>query len=538
MKFNKKLCLLMFVMLICCISAASATDVDNIVVPDDADIIVTNDIADSVDVLEEDGTSDNIIDEVIDSEIGDNSDDVVADEKINETRGSQNQVTPTTISTYFDSNGYIKSSAPTGLQFSGNFNNVGFANFIINRNVVLSFGNANFNNVGFKLLYPGLSIDGATFTMTTGAPNEAAVYAGANGITINNVNINVSAPSNKNCYAIDVLNANNTRISNCAITYQCGYANANKYNYAIKVKNSSNVKVDSNNITATLPLKTVEYSNTGLERDYVAGVAVGDSNYFNFTKNKLDVTGNLRSGSYPTLDALIIWQSHNSYVGQNIITEKDIITASNQYSYIYGVDVYRSNNVNVHNNTINMNANQSGGYVGGNGTGAAYCVQFTGPYTGVTVSNNVLTTQNNGPNTAIYSQNYDGETNITVTGNTISVTGKGTSSNWDLLTGMELQDDYAYVSGNTISVNNVGSYGNNYNVYGISYCQYSPRDHTYIIINNNIEVENGKYTIYIMNAINSSVYGNTLFSTYSGYVFEGNETVYIQGTNNYVGSNP
>ncbi|PWB88384.1 hypothetical protein [Methanobrevibacter thaueri] len=514
MKINYKIFgLVMFVMLVCCVSAASAADVDNITVPDDTSVIELDDAVDSVDAVEQEDSSDDGIDDVEDSQIDDTNDDAVADEKVNGTRGSQSQVTSSSISTYFDTTtGYIKSTAPTGLQFVGTFSNVPFDNFIINRNVALSFSNAVFNNVGFKLLYPGLVIDGATF--------------------------NMNAPANKDCYVIDVESANNVQILNNVITYTCGYANANKYNYAIKVKNSANVKVAGNNITATLPLKTVVYSNTGLERDYVAGVAVGDSNYFNFTKNKLDVTGNLRSGSYPTLDALIIWQCDNSYIGDNIIIEKDTVTTTNQYSYIYGVDVYRSNYVNVHNNTITMNADQSGGYVGGNGTGAAYCVQFTGPYTGVTVSDNTLTTQNQGPNTAIYSQNYDGATNITVSGNTISVTGKGTTSTWDVLTGMELQDDYATVTGNTITVTNKGSYSSGCNVYGVSYCQSSPRTHTYIITGNNIYVNKGHYTVYIMNGENCNITGNTLHSYHSWHNYYGNETVYVAGTNNYVGPNP
>lgn len=41
--------LLMFVMLICCVSAASATDVDNITVPDDTDVIEIDEAVDSVD---------------------------------------------------------------------------------------------------------------------------------------------------------------------------------------------------------------------------------------------------------------------------------------------------------------------------------------------------------------------------------------------------------------------------------------------------------------------------------------------------------
>ena len=70
MKFNKKLFgLLMFVMLVCCVSAASATDVDNITVPDDTNIIA-DDIVESVDDVE--------IDEIS------GSDDVEADDSVSE----------------------------------------------------------------------------------------------------------------------------------------------------------------------------------------------------------------------------------------------------------------------------------------------------------------------------------------------------------------------------------------------------------------------------------------------------------------------
>lgn len=537
---SKVLIVAMIVMMICCVSAASATDVDDIAVTEDADIIEVDDAADSVDIVEQDDSSDDIIEDVDDSQIGETDDDIVADEKVTGTKGLQNKIYNHTISKYFDTTtGYIKSSAPSGLIFVGTFDHVPFENFIINKSISLSFSNANFENVGFKLLYPGLTINGATFTSDTSASNVASIYAGANGITIKNVNFNITAPSNDDYYAINVENANNTKILNNIIYYQCGYANPDNYNYAIKVKNSTGVKVIGNNITAILPLKTVKhYVLDGLDKDFVAGVAVTHSNNFNFTKNTLNVTGIIRDGGYPTLDAFIMWYSNNSYIGDNKITDKDVISTTNQYSYIYGIDVFESNYVNINNNTVTMNADQSGGYVGGNGTGAAYCVQLTGGYTGVVVSNNTLITQNHGPNTAIYSQNYNGFTNITVIGNTIQVTGKGTASTWDLVTGMELQDDYAYVAGNTITVNNIGSYGNNYNVYGISYCQASPRTHTYIIINNTVDVINGYYTVYIMNGQNCNITGNTLHSRYSSNDYYGNQTVYIVGNGNYVGPNP
>lgn len=68
---------------------------------------------------------------------------------------------------------------------------------------------------------------------------------------------------------------------------------------------------------------------------------------------------------------------NGAYVGDNNINEYDTVTSSSQYSYIYGVDVYQCNNITINNNTINMNARRSGGQYGGNGTGAAYCIQLT-----------------------------------------------------------------------------------------------------------------------------------------------------------------
>lgn len=499
MRFNKLLILSVFIMVICCVSVASATDVDNMTVPDDIDVIEIDDAVDSVDEVELDDSSDDVVD--------DTNDDVVTYEKVNVVRGLQSQVTRSSLSTYFDTTtGYIKSNAPAGLQFVGTFSNVPFDNFIINRGVALSFSNAVFNNVGFKLLYPGLVIDGATF--------------------------NMNAPANKDCYTIDVESANNVQILNNVITYTCGYSNADNYNYVIKVKNSAGVKIAGNTITASLPLKTVKHyvpGIEGLDKDFVAGVGVTDSNNLNFTKNTIDITANRRVGDYPTLDAFIMWYSNNSYIGDNEISVIDEETVTGEYSYIYGVDLYKSDYVNVHNNTITMNADQSGGYVGGNGTGAAYCVQCTGPYTGVIISDNTLTTQNNGPNAAIYSQNWDGATNITVSGNTIEVSGKGTSNSWDVLTGMELQDTYATVTGNTISVTNRDQFSTGNNIYGISYCQYTPGSHTYIIIGNDVDVDGGRYTIFLLSGTTNTISGNTLHA-YDGLAhYTGTQTIKTNG---------
>ncbi len=541
---SKFLIVAMIVMMICCVSAASATDVGDIVVPEDTEVIEIDDAVDSVDVVEQEDSSDDVIEDVVADDINsavnedesDDANDDILDENSRAGPG-YNIVNSSNYLQYFDlPTGLFKNTC--NLEFQGTFsnlhvNNLPFKYFVINKDIKLRFTNAVFNNVGFKLLYPGLTIDGgATFTNNEWPLIEESIYVGANNVTIKNVNINVNAPSNKNCYAINVLDSNYTQLLNNNIYYLCNYSNPDYYNYVIKVKNSTGVKIAGNTITADLPLKTVKHYEPGIEgldKDFVAGVGVTNSSYLNFTKNTVDITANRRVGDYPTLDAFIMWYSDNSYVGDNTISVIDEETSEDEYSYIYGVDLYKSNYVDVYNNTINMNADQSGGYVGGNGTGAAYCVQCTGSYTGVTVSNNRLTTKNNGPNAAIYSQNWDGPTSITVSGNTIEVTGKGTDINWDVLTGMELQDTYATVTGNTITVTNNGDYYDGYNVYGISYCQYTPYGHTYVITGNTVDVDGGKYTIFLLSGTTNTISGNTL-SSYDGINhYSGNQTIETNG---------
>ena len=515
----------MLVMLVCCVSAVSATDING-----------TDDISD--DIIIDENPVDEITDVVEDAEIDEVEDDPVEEQQ-------QNPVEDGTINgltyNYFFHPETGELATNVDLNFTGNFYAKDFGNFKVGKTITINAEGATFHNIGFDLKVSDITINGGTFIFDNPGNITSVISSNHSGTVINNTIINVTAPENQNCYAINLYSAGSSQILNNVIYYVDDYANNRSYNYVVKVNASSEVKMVGNNITAILPMKTVEWKDknfTGINRNFVAGIAVTESNYFNLTGNKLDITGNSRDGDGPTLDAVLIYESNHVTIEKNTIIEKDINSTTGQYSYIYGVDALKCSQMTINNNTITMNADQSGGYVGGNGTGAAYCVQLTGPYTGTTVSNNILTTQNSGPNTAIYSQNWDGQTDVTITGNTIEVTGKGTNITWDLLTGIELQDDNAIVSGNTITVNNNGGYDTDYNVYGISYCQYSPRYHTYIITNNTVTVNEGLYTVYIMDGHNCNVTGNILNSHYSWHYNSGNATVFVAGSGNTVGPNP
>jgi len=490
----------MFVMLICCVSAASATDVDNITVPDDTDVIEIDEAVDSVEEVEQTRG--------VDTCDGTNCNCEIETPTL-PTRSNSITLTPSNYTSKF-SNGYFTDKSVDEVIFVGNFESNNLYDVLnFDQAITITATGSTFNNIGFGLYHEGIVLNGATIIM--------------------------NAPQYMDCFALDMAYATNAIVINNHINYTCGYDNAANYNYAIKAENSENVTIYRNEINANVPLKTVNWTKSGsIYADYVAGVAIENCNKMTFAKNNLTVIGDRRVGSFPTLDALIIAKSANAKIWKNDIYEADVVTATNQYSYIYGIDVYACDNITVCSNTVDMNGNKSGGQVGGNGTGAAYCIQLTGPHTGVKICNNNLTTKNHGPNLGIYSQNYNVTTNITVCGNHIDVTGKAGSDPWSLVSGMELQDTYATVYGNTIDVTNVDGYVSGACVYGISYSQSTPGTHTYNITNNTVRVPHGDYAVYLDDVVNSTVICNHL-KAHGSHV--GNNAVYMTGTNNSKSNN-
>lgn len=528
MKISSKLLVgFMLVMMICCVSAVSATDING--TDDVSDDIVVDEVTDVVEEVEIDDTSgDGVVEE--------NNDDGIDECQCSCVGANSVTINDTNYVNYFNTDGWTTTN--NNLTFVGNFTPKTFGNFKIGSSIIVNACGATFTNVGFDLKVSHITLCGGTFIGDATTNLTSVISATADHATIKCVTMNLTAPENKTFYAIDIENSDSNVLKN-NIYYECTYPNVGYYNYVVRVNSGNNLKMVKNTITAILPMKTVVYENlSGINRDFVAGIAISGSHDINFTNNTVDITANDRLGGYPTLDAFLIYGSHRANIEKNIITVKDPVSKKGENSYIYGVDAFECDNLTVNNNTISMNAKKSGGYIGGNATGAAYCVQLTGGYNGAMVSNNILTTQNSGPNAAIYSQNWGGSTNLTITNNTISVTGKGTATTWELLTGIELQDDYAVVTGNTITVNNRESYSSGYNVYGISYCQYSPGNHQYIILNNNVTVNEGFFTVYIMNGNGCNITGNNLNSKYNYNPYSGNQTVYITGNNNYVGPNP
>lgn len=495
------------VVMICCVSAASATDVDNITVPDDTNII-TDDIVESVDDVESDDVVDDVDDVANDDSVSESVDDVEITDgnKIVEEPTRNHPITVQVHDydywNYFDWQTGMQTVYGVDFEFSGNFNSVLFDKFIINETTDIDAFAATFQNVGFDFIVGNITLTGGTFTTTTSTNIEHVIDISAGDVSVTGVTMNLNAPNDAEFVAINVDGDENAKILNNVITYNCSYVNHDVINYVIRVKNSPNALINGNRITAYLPLKEVAYYTTDDQMDWdrVAVVGIESSNGFNLSYNNIEVNVTCVDDSYPTLDAVIVLFSEDAYIGHNNVTEIDNVTEVGSANYLYAIDVYSCNHLDIDNNTIKLRS-MGGTFINGtnNGTSTAYGIQLTGGHN-VTIENNDIDTRNNGPNAGIYSQNYGGETNLTIVNNTIYAEGNAGSHPWSLVTGMELQDDYGYIAGNKIKVLNKQGYVSGSNAYGISFSQWGLRDPIFIITNNCVNLINGDYAVYIQSS--------------------------------------
>ena len=443
-------------------------------------------------------------------------------------------VYPNNVNSFFNSDGTLKLVKGNQYVFSGDFQpgHCPFYTFVIDRPSVLSMENASFFALSFNFTAPNTNLTGGTYyNIWDMSVNPYLMSVSADNVSISNT-LFITHPTHDSDYiCIDVKNANNVVIKDNVINHDIlGFLYQDYYNYVIRLVNSNNATIQNNTINATLPFKSVNFNVTfpNIATDMVAGIAIQSSNGFKLLNNTISIYGKAYSNYYPTLDTIIIVQSNNGIISGNVINEND----TNSYTeddYLYGIDLYELSNVTVSNNNITMYS--SGGVVNPLGGGAAYPIQITGPVSDIFIYGNNLTTENNGPNVGIYSQNYYGQTDITIYNNSINVTGKAGDNYYALVSGMELQDTNVEVYNNTVYVQNLNSYSPNDYAYGISYNQTTAGNHTFNIYDNTIRT-NSHYAVYLVSS-NDSIVNHNFLETYDLCC---NNAVYAPGatiTNNY-----
>ena len=450
------------------------------------------------------------------------------------TKELTNIVTNETFFDYFGDDGMLLGDITFDtLIFKGEFSNLGVNVVYVPRAIVINGDNAVLRNIAI-MCEQGTTLNNLTLNATNYVADTdgALIYAIGSDVTVNNITIDYNATDgSNNAIAVYASGADNFKLVNSTITFTGNNVNGKVFAQGIKIAKSNNAVVDSNIITTSCPLVDVDYSHWGsIDTDLVFAIGVEKSENVKIINNIVDnsawTKGN--NANFPTFDAFIAHTANNLLIKNNTISHIDLITPKGTSSYIYALDFYESNSVIVEDNRVLLNTTG-----GKEGAGAAYAVQVTGPYNNFVVKGNNLTTVSNGPNLAVYSQNYYGTTEITVENNWINVTGFAGPADFALVSGMEFQDTVAKAYNNTIYVQNVNEYNDDNNIAGITYVQSTSGSHQFDIQNNTIYSE-GKYAVLIKSAKDSQIIGNTLYA----HELNGDDAaIFKSGTNNIVKNN-
>ena len=447
-----------------------------------------------------------------------------------------NNVTPTNFGVYFQNGVLNDKYKDETLLFSGNFENLNQLT-IKSDNVKIIGNGAIFKNTVFNIESNGVILKNLKFDSNRNIKSNDGAVIRISGENCNLVNltINYIVPNDVEAYAIfaDGYNSNPAdclKIINSTIYFEGHNVNVNRYNCAIKLTCVDSLLIENNTVTTSLPLKNVDYGPQGatIDSDYVYNIGIEECDNFIINNNTIVCDVNKRPAvSYPTLNCVMISKSDNGLFSNNSIFMTDFVTFPGIENYLYGLDIYNLNDLVVINNKISIIT--TGGKLA---LGTAYPIQICGPISGINITLNDLYSFSNGPNIGIYSQNYYGPTDLSITFNKINVTGLAGVHEWALVTGIESQDTNAEILNNYIEVHSVGPVSVNVNLYAISYRQSTAGSHTFNI-QNNFAMSNGYYAVYLLSSDDSTIFNNTLISS-NGDVNSGDNS-YKQGPRNHNG---
>ncbi len=425
---------------------------------------------------------------------------------------------------YF-TNGILQSRfSDKTLIFNQNFENLG--------KLIIHANNVTIKGIGYDLKNTVFQIDAKDVTLTDinldldsqFADNDgAAVEIFSDYVNLINVSINYVVPQNVEAYGIYAVGTpdnplRNLKIRNSFVNFEGHNDNVNVYNCAVKLLDCKDALIENNTIISALPLKDIIFGADGAElaSDLVLTVGIEGCDNITFTGNSLFSEVNKRpEHSYPSLDCMLISKSDNSLICNNSIFMTDFLTYPGIDNYLYGLDIYNLNNLTACHNKISIIT--TGGKLA---AGTAYPIQITGPIYQVNITENDLYSFSNGPNIGVYSQNFYGETTLSITNNRINVTGLAGTHEWALVAGIESQDSHSTILNNTIEVHSVGDVTLDDNIYGISYRQSTSGDHQYNIQNNTV-FSDGFYAVNLLSSVDSKVINNLLVS-YNSKVKDGN----------------
>ncbi|MBQ6099527.1 MAG: right-handed parallel beta-helix repeat-containing protein [Methanobrevibacter sp.] len=416
---------------------------------------------------------------------------------------------------YFTDNTLKSKFSDKTLIFNQDFKNLG--KLCINAN------NVTIKGIGYNLKNTVFQIEADHVTLKDIKMDLDSEYADNDGagievlsdyVSLINVSINYIVPKNVEAYGIYAIGypdnpLRNLKILNSYINFEGHNDDVNVYNCALKVVDCDDALIKNNTIISALPLKDIVFGINGAElaSDLVLTVGIEGCNNISFMENSLFSQVNKRPENlYPSLDCMLISKSDGALICNNSIFMTDFMTYPGTDNYLYGLDIYNLNNLTACHNNIRIIT--TGGKMA---AGTAYPIQITGPISNVNITENDLYSFSNGPNIGVYSQNFYGETLLSITNNKINVTGLAGTHEWALVAGIESQDTHSTIRNNTIEVHSVGDVSIDDNIYGVSYRQKTNGDHQFDIQNNTV-ISDGFYAVNVLSSVDSKILNNLLIS--------------------------
>ena len=470
------------------------------------------------------------------------------DESITATSGSAvvempiftNIVTQDNFYSYFDDSGILLDDVPFDeLIFQGEFSDLAAGYVIITKPITITSDKENtgdkavLNNMGFVIASENVTLDNMTLTATTSLGSLITVTK--SNVDLTNLDISYIV-EDEEAIAIDVRETStlsDINISNNNIYFESHVSDDERYATAINLEDVEDVIIDGNIISASVPaldVKTYDYTYFMLGLVYVNPIRIYEASDLEFINNKVDVTVNESTSSYPTAQAMYLVGSEDVLIKGNDFTMTDTETPVGTSMYLYAVECGFSDGIEFINN--NFDISTTGGK---SGAGSVYVLQVATSEASF-IGNNI-TSESNGPIVGIFSPYGFGRAkDLVIKENVLNITGLAAgSSDFALISGIEIQTGYATITNNTINVQNKEGYYDSYPVSGISAIQYSASTLSFDIQNNDIYVPDGKYAVELLYAPSeATVTGNALCA----YELTGDDAVYIKsGDNNTVENN-
>ena len=215
-----------------------------------------------------------------------------------------------------------------------------------------------------------VSVDNFTIVLSEDSGAVAAVSVYGDDVSVQNCNIDVTAPGDHDSYAVLADGADNFILSNNNITY-VGNTTGDTFNAAVCLVDCDDADIEDNVMDITLSAVPIVYDPTTWEPTVMSeGVLLDNCSDAVLTGNDINIDYNEAVGTYNTIYGVEFRQSDDAIVSDN---EIDVVGDGYTYALVMNGDDFI-----VDHNNISTVANT---YANG--------VEIAGPASGLVDSNNI-----------------------------------------------------------------------------------------------------------------------------------------------------